>query len=257
MLKKLVALLAVLIVSWSGAASPCCAEYDPEMQYASEAQKLFTSEWFKQLPGAGKDLHVLFSVAPDGRYKVLGIGNEKLSQPAAKAALHRMLLSVPAFPPLIPQLNGKPYAWMAFSWDNTPRSSGHFFETSSASGPYFSEEIPNFIKYHVGLKQRSYVDCMDQKILDSWKLEGEMNGSGVVFLALDGKGVIKRISLSCSDKVYDQWLYGAIGRAQPFGELPADYKQTPYFKTQLNWQHGHGGGGGSCSTIHTKTYMGK
>lgn len=257
MAKRLVALAAMVFLSCLAAVFSCAAGEDPELAYAGMVQKLFTSERFKELPGACVKQYVLLNVSPDGHFKVLGIGNEKLNEPVAKAALHRLLLSGVSFPPLIPQLNGKPYAWMCFSWDNTPKPTGQIHNTSCVSGPYFDDEIPQYVLYETGLKKRSYVDRMDRRILDARKLEGEMHGSAVVYMALDPKGVIKRISFSCSDKIYEKWLYDGIGKAQPFGELPIEYKKTPFFKTELQWEHSHSGGGGSSNTVHTKTYLGK
>jgi hypothetical protein len=93
--------------------------------------------------GSGKQIYIALKVSADGTVSDLNVGGEK-PQKEAEEKVRALFASVQPLPALPAEMASKPYAWMMFDWQDNGGI--------CISGPYFQENIPDWVSKKIGSK---------------------------------------------------------------------------------------------------------
>ncbi len=196
---------------------------DPEDDYQDKFRRRFMDDW--NAPGSGK-VHASFKVSANGAIGAVSVKDKNHSK-SAEDYVRQRITSMKTVGTLPPGFRNKPNVWMYFDWSK---------DANAVSGPYFDEQLPDFVSYDLGIKVKPYDSIMVDKLMGALAKQAG-SGSAIVFLKLKQNGAIEKIFVKTDppNPTYERAAYAVVGRAHPFGPLPAGVMKNPYFRCWVNW----------------------
>ncbi len=182
-------------------------------------------------------------LTPSGKLELHALGSEGPPMPVAVKGVADRIKQVQANIP-VPVPPKKYVLFTIFFKDGK--------HNGNVGGPFAIDTIQESTQFTTGMKAKTYERLMEDKIPNTDLRVYPYTADFVKTLTklkLKKDGTIEKISISAPYPEAQKFVYGLVGKSQPFSPLPSAYSKSPNFNVLINWSRvgtGPSKGSGFC-----------